>query len=930
MSPVVSPPEKLVSKKIITFLLFFIMSSSSPFAFPAGAQDTVGASAEGEAHREAPVSVPALPEVLADLEKRIAEREARLETVEAPVERAQLLLEVGRHDEAWELVPTLLAEGRPGQRTAARILFAVQDFARLEPLIPALSASIDEGESRRLVYRFWISIDDLARLERALDARIGDESSAETAGVDLLARGRLELKRHRLVEAKAAYSKALEQAEGDADRGRAHHGLGLVAHRREDAAGALSHLLRAVELSPPDPELLVSLLEALLRVGRASEAIDAAQLALELGPYNERAHYQLGNGYTRKNYTQLYAAYPDAFAHGEDRSELERADRLLREGQREAARAIYGELESAHPGWADVAVRLGSLAFARGELAEARRQFLRALELCPEYGRAHNGLAKTLEAERLAVEVHRRSYEERFAAAAMPELEGIERFVINWRALTPRHQKRVALSLAPWHHYLPVLIEAGASYYVKPLHELLSETPHQGPLRDQRIEYDSRLWDDVRGCGGFHTVTGIEDVERSIFNRYDTVLHELTHQVHAVLPAERKREIEALYRQTKQRDTEARDAFLSRYAANSVWEYFAEGAHAAHSPERDRFDTREITRERLAEIDPALERLVAELFAQDDVSASYAVAAINRGDDRLRRGEVETALDDYREALDRDAENEEAHAALIFALEASGRPDEALERAETAAERFPASSAVAVRRANTLWAAGRGLTTAIAELESAREAVRGDERHLVDLELGRLRWVAGRADAALEAFGAVLETEPDQPDAVWGQAAAHALAERWEEAWTAYDKAVGLRSGVVALRTDYGRDLIRAGELARAPEQIRSALLLDPVDPRALALKAWWALRRGHFEEARTIAAEARERGPWSDLARIVSAYVDRLEGRFAEARETLAPLHLRIAEEAPPEYVYRPNRGTWEQIHTLPAVERRLLPGAE
>ena len=33
----------------------------------------------------------------------------------------------------------------------------------------------------------------------------------------------------------------------------------------------------------------------------------------------------------------------------------------------------------------------------------------------------------------------------------------------------------------------------------------------------------------MRGAGGFNTVTGIEDVERTIFDRYNTVLHELTH-----------------------------------------------------------------------------------------------------------------------------------------------------------------------------------------------------------------------------------------------------------------------------------------------------------------------------------------------------------------------------------------------------------------
>ena len=94
---------------------------------------------------------------------------------------------------------------------------------------------------------------------------------------------------------------------------------------------------------------------------------------------------------------------------------------------------------------------------------------------------------------------------------------------VNWKSLSPRHQKRVALSVAPWQAFVPVLVEGGATYYIKPLYMLLGECPDLETLRDQRINYDSRLWDDVRGCGGYHTVTGIEDVERTIFDRYDTV-----------------------------------------------------------------------------------------------------------------------------------------------------------------------------------------------------------------------------------------------------------------------------------------------------------------------------------------------------------------------------------------------------------------------
>src|SRR6185503_17162742 len=252
-----------------------------------------------------------------------------------------------------------------------------------------------------------------------------------------------------------------------------------------------------------------------------------------------------------------------------------------------------------------------------------------------------------IESQRFEVDVHRPDYERRFAATPMPTIAGIERFVLNWAALAPRHQKRVALSIAPWKQFIPVLIEGGATYYIKPLYMLLSATPGQETLKDQRIEYDSRLWDDVRGAGGYHTVTGIEDVERTVFDRYNTVLHELTHQVHNVLPADENREIQELYRRAKERDDQTHDAYLSRYAGGSVQEYFAEGANSYESPMRDAYDPREVVRERLDKRDPELRKLVEHFFARTDVSSSYPIAYAAGGDDRVERGHVDEALPFY-------------------------------------------------------------------------------------------------------------------------------------------------------------------------------------------------------------------------------------------------------------------------------------------
>jgi len=856
-------------------------------------------------------------DLLRGTREAFARAEGELAVAAEPVARVRLLLAAGRPDEAASLVPSL---SKAGSALAWRVFEAVHDTDALARL--AETAAREEGHpaDRALLYRWAFLRDDLPRVRELTERYSG------VAPVDDLAAGRLALALLDREGAESAFQAALASARNGSERGEALGGLSRTAFKRRDWEGALSFSREALAETPLDADRLTELSDTLIRLGRTDEAIAAVELAVRIAPYHERAHYFLGNGYARKNYTQLYAAYPKVFARGGALSSLKLADLVGSNGFREKAKGAYLALAASSPNLADVQVRLGSLAFEAGDMDAAKARFLWALELCPEYGRAHNGLAKVLEARRLAIDVHHDAYEAAFAAAPMPEIPRIDQFVVNWNSLSARHQKRVALSVEPWKRYLPVLIESGCTYYIKPLHELLSETPGQETLRDQRISYDSRLWDDVRGCGGYHTVTGVEDVERTVFGRYNTVLHELSHQVHAVLTRDRKESIQELYRAAKARDAAGDDAFLSRYAGSSVWEYLAEGANALETPIRDRFDTKEIVKERLEALDPKLESLVRELMERADIESTYAVAFANRGDDRLERGEPLEAVRSYRQALRRAPGEETALAAMIHALVIADSTDAALDRALDAALLAPQGGELAVRRAEALWFGGYGLATAVDALASARAGVRESERYLVDLSLGDLYLVQGDATRSLAAYARVLDYQADNPEALWGTAAAEARAGNREAAWKRYDEAVRRRTGVVDLRAAYAFDLLRAGEAERAEAQIAAARLLDDTDPVVTALRGWARLGGGDASGARDLARRALEAGPWCDLARVVAARAALAMGEAEEAAAMLSPLHARIAAESPPDYVYDTRRAGYRRVHDLPASLRDLV----
>jgi len=67
---------------------------------------------------------------------------------------------------------------------------------------------------------------------------------------------------------------------------------------------------------------------------------------------------------------------------------------------------------------------------------------------------------------------------------------------------------------------------------------------------------------------------------------------------------------------------------MSRYQQSSVWEYFAEGANAYYSPRRDKYDTREIVRERLLQMDTTLVSLIQYYTKAPNLKDCYPVGFV--------------------------------------------------------------------------------------------------------------------------------------------------------------------------------------------------------------------------------------------------------------------------------------------------------------
>ena len=730
-----------------------------------------------------------------------------------------------------------------------------------------------------------------------------------------LADARLADRRHDLDTALVRYKAAFDISDDNAFRGEVLVGVSNELNRKQQYQSALDTLTWAVNHGGFSDDALFSMGRTLIYLGRIREAISLFELTLEVNPYHEQAHYYLGNGYTSRNYTQIEEAHPEAFPQTEEEiEELEGAKSLMKSGLYEDTADSLMALRRLHASWIEPVTMLAEISWLKGEMDLSEAYCQEALKLIPAYGRAHAIFAKVQETRRLQRSERRVHFRDAYLATPIPTVPGIEKYVLNWNELTPRHKKVVARSIYPWRQFVPVLEETGSTLYIKPIHELLSDAPFMTPLRDQRINLDSRLWDDVRGAGGFHTVTGIEDVERELYGGYNTVIHEVTHQVHGLLTTPEKKRLQDAYQGAKARAAKGQDAFMSRYQASTVWEYFAEGVNAYETPTIDQWDEREIVRDRM-DRDTALVSIVKDFLALSDMAPYYTEGHVNATYQDLEEGRAEHAWSRLQKIDSSFTMTRPVLAARSTVASLLGKDSVAVAAAQDYIKVYPdepdgyALLSTALEHAKNI----ESNETPVSVLERGLKRTNLQPRYPLHLALAREQQLAGEFSAALANYDSALNVQADLPEALWGHAETLAdsamisgTSEPLVEADSVYRQAVQLRSGVAELRLDYARMLIVEGNFSGADEQINEAESLIPGDPLAMGYRAWLLGAQGDRQRAQALLAEALEDDPVPDETEVLASYFD------VEGVPAMDMLLGEMASETP-RYVYNPRRYRYE-----------------
>ncbi len=825
-----------------------------------------------------------------------------------------------------EADPELLTELRLTDSAAADV-FAVREvlrqyeFARarerIEPLLQSSSPA-----ARRLHYHWLFLIDDLPTVEQLYQAQLAADSKNTTAQ---LARAELLLRTLQYDAAAKEFESVLVTSTNPLELADSKLGLAKIYGKQNDSQRALDTLLTTLNADMFTADIIFQIGYQLIDQSRVSEAIDMFGEALRWNPGHELAHYFLGNGYARLNYTQLEEKYPTELADKSAHARLRKAIASFAAGNAERANRQTMQVHDAYPRFVPATAFMASLHWSQGEYDEAADWFRQALAICPEYGRAHSGLARTLETKRLRLSIHRERADSILNATPLPNVPRVDEYVLNWKSLSPRHQKQVALAVEPWRLYLPLLVESGHHHYIKPLHEKLSESPGLETLVDQRIGYDSRLWDDVRGCGGYTTVTGIEDVERSIYWSYNTVLHELTHQVHGVFPPDDAQRLVDAYHVSRNLEDAGTKVFMSQYQSASVWEYFAEGANGYYSPRRDEYDTREIVRERLFELDTTLVRLVEHYVAAPNLAACYPVGLVNAADDRVERNEISQALSFSRKAYERAPQADVVLAELSYLYSLRNEDRKALAFAESLRVHYPTKAEAYSRWYYAKYFTDGNVRAGAEYLRGGISMVDSTERKTVRQALGNALWHDGDYAGAADLYQHVLAEHANDSDALWGLGLAFGDAGRYAEADSAFQKALLERSGIADLRLDYARILLMADRLADAETQVHEAELLMPGDPAVVTMQGWIAAIKGDWKQALAAYNQAVNNAPHDRLAAVLRIDALRHTGQEKKAAKEQRRLSKQREIDVPA-WVYSKSRSAFATGYAWPHYLRDLL----
>ncbi len=686
------------------------------------------------------------------------------------------------------------------------------------------------------------------------------------------------------------------------------HLLASRVHREAQSTDEWrTSVIRAVEVDSLFADGHAALATVLRNGGSLEGAYRHAQLAIELDPFSQDAHSYLGNGGSLIDYDSV-PADPNDF-DGRVGELLALGDGFLLNRRYDEASDPFHEALAMDPGNVVALMGLGAAHYHQGDYEAALGWFGQILSEHPGYGLAHYGVSYALKRMKDRVLVGLDEMRAVFAQQDAPEPPGLREVFPDYEGLDEELQKIVRLSVAPFSNYLPALAVAGATFHLLPFHKLLWQSPSKERTKGART-FDLRLWDDVKGQGGFHAVGGEEWVRDVRIQRWNVVTHEFTHQVHGMFPDDLRAEIVRLFQAAK-----AERRTLDYYADFNEMEYLAQAAEAFISEVKfiDQRGTSKHTRASLGARDPSLFEFLGRVNARDGYRDVEVRAYRQKGNTLIGDGDVVAAAAAARKALERYGDHPDLLDLLARTYRIEGDYAAARRLHRESIETFPEAIVGFTGLAEDVVLEERDHEHASELLWTAAE--KHPESAELQIRFASVQFAAGELDRMDAALDSALRIE-ESPNPYAGtadpwilRARARMLKEDYEGAEQAYRHSIeNINRQNPSAWADLALIQLRTGRAEEGREALATAELLDPEAVRVREVASDFAVHDGDTATAQRLLEQVLE----VDELRLgtmvkLSELLDALD---PDASRALLDRGLQMVEDpAPVDFVIRDDR---------------------
>ena len=628
----------------------------------------------------------------------------------------------------------------------------------------------------------------------------------------------------------------------------------------------------AVELDPFNDEARANMANILFRgEGKLEEGYEQAKMALRINPYCHAAHVYLGNGWTPHDYKEQKIEGEESTV-AKIKELLSKGDKYLLEREFRKADQAFGRVLKLMPHNITAMIGKGTLNYHQKNYDAALPWFFWILDIDPDYGLAHYGVSQTLLRKKDRINIRFAQIERDFAQKFAEEPPFMRDVFINYAQLDPDLQKILRIAVQPLGNYMKALKIAGATFYLLPFHKLLWEAPHNQGMKGRRT-FDLRLWDDIKGNGGFHSTSGADWEKDVKYLRFNVVAHEFAHQVHSFLSKKHREEIKWLFLKAKKEGKT-----LDFYADFNEWEYFAVGVEADVSEEKlaDQKISYGHTRQELLATDPDLYYFIEGLGNLESYEESEILACVLRAAMSLRSEGKDKSLAILEKSIAEYGNHPDFIEAKAGIHKGENDFDTAKEMYAQAIELFPENSTGYLGLADIYFYTDRDPEKAIALLEGHEGPLVGGVDLLV--KLGEFYYFAADVDKAGEVLQRALSIDPfpdpySDANPYYYLAKSYIAKQEYENAAKLLDFFLAeLDKNNLAVRAERAFVAFKTGRMDTAKEQLDLALALGERNARVQEIRALFLDQQGKGEEARRILENVIERQPERQGTKILLA----------------------------------------------------------